>query len=181
RGKLPDSSWEFQVHWSRNGTCGSAQRSPIQFICRLPAWTSRRSRESNAKFRPQCSPMVAVGWYVRDQYQVSPRLTVNYGVRWEYYPMAYSDIGGARVLDLSNMNVLVGGGSSGIPIDDGVGTGKGLFLPRVGIAYRPMEKTVIRLGCGINADSNNWRFLRNAFPAVTISDFTGLGGNAAAP
>ena len=95
--------------------------------------------------------------------------------------MAYSDIGGARVLDLSNMNVLVGGGSSGIPIDDGVGTGKGLFLPRVGIAYRPMEKTVIRLGYGINADSNNWRFLRNAFPAVTISDFTGLGGNAAAP
>src|SRR5436305_7266827 len=113
--------------------------------------------------------------------QVSPRLTVNYGVRWEYYPMAYSDIGGARVLDLSNMNVLVGGGSSGIPIDDGVGTGKGLFLPRVGIAYRPMEKTVIRLGYGINADSNNWRFLRNAFPAVTISDFTGLGGKAAAP
>jgi hypothetical protein len=121
------------------------------------------------------------GWYVRDQYQVTPRLTVNYGVRWEYYPMAYSDIGGARVLDLSNMNVLVGGGQSGIPINDGVDTGHGLLLPRVGFAYRPQEHTVIRVGYGMNADSNNWRFLRNAYPAVTVSDFTGLNGNAASP
>ncbi len=120
-------------------------------------------------------------WYVRDQYQLTQRLTLNYGLRWEYYPMAYSDIGGARVLDLSNMNVLVGGGSSGIPIGDGVQTGHGLFLPRIGIAYRPLDKTVVRLGYGMNADANNWRFLRNAYPAVTISDFTGFGGNAAAP
>jgi len=121
------------------------------------------------------------GWYARDQYQVTSRLTVNYGLRWEYYPMAYSDIGGARVLDTSTMNVLVGGGSSGIPVDDGVDAGHGLFLPRLGIAYRPTEKTVIRAGYGISADSNNWRFLRNAFPAVTISDFTGFGGNSLAP
>jgi hypothetical protein len=119
--------------------------------------------------------------YARDQFQVTPRLTVNYGLRWEYYPMGYSDIGGLRVLDLSTMNVLVGGGNSGIPINDGVNVGHGLFLPRLGIAYRPMEKTVIRAGYGISADSNNWRFLRNAFPAVTISDFTGLNGFPAAP
>jgi Carboxypeptidase regulatory-like domain len=120
-------------------------------------------------------------WYARDQFQVTPRLTINYGLRWEYYPMGYSDIGGLRVLDTSTMNALVGGDNSGIPIDDGVNTGHGLFLPRLGIAYRPMEKTVIRAGYGISADSNNWRFLRNAFPAVTISDFTGLSGFAAAP
>src|SRR5438046_780657 len=44
-----------------------------------------------------------------------------------------------------------------------------------------MEKTVIRLGYGMTADSNHWRFLRNGFPAVTVSDFTGFGGNASAP
>jgi len=43
-----------------------------------------------------------------------------------------------------------------------------------------MAKTVSRAGHGISADSNNWRFLPNAFPAVTISDFTVLGLNAAA-
>ena len=120
-------------------------------------------------------------WYARDQDQVTPNLTINYGLRWEYFPMAHSDIGGARVLDPNLMNVLVGGGSSGIPIDDRVDVGHGLFLPRLGIAYRPTGKTVIRVGYGISADANNWRFLRNAYPAVTISDFTGLAGNSFAP
>lgn len=121
------------------------------------------------------------GWYARDQFQVTPKLTLNYGLRWEYYPMAYSDIGGARVLDPTTMDVSVGGGNSGIPINDGVNTGHGLFLPRVGIAYRPLENTVIRAGFGMSSDSNNWRFLRNAYPAVTVSDFTGLNGSTAAP
>ena len=112
-------------------------------------------------------------WYARDQYQVTPKITVNYGLRWEYYPMAYSNIGGARVLDAATMDVLVGGGNSGIPIDDRVDVGHGLFLPRLGVAYRPTEKWVIRAGYGMSGDANNWRFLRNAFPAVTISDFVG--------
>jgi hypothetical protein len=120
-------------------------------------------------------------WYARDQYQVTPRFTANFGLRWEYYPMAYSDIGGARVLDPTTMNVLVGGGSSGIPVNDGIDVGHGLFLPRLGFAYRPTDKTVIRAGYGISADANNWRFLRNAYPAVTISDFTGISGNPFAP
>jgi len=112
-------------------------------------------------------------WYARDQFQVTPKLTLTYGVRWEYYPFAYSDIGGVRLLDPSTMNVLVGGGDSGIPTDDGVNVHSGMFLPRLGLAYRPTEKTVIRAGYGISADPNNWRFLRNSYPATIISDFTG--------
>jgi hypothetical protein len=119
--------------------------------------------------------------YIRDQFQITSKLTVNYGVRWEYYPMATSNVGGARVLDPTTMDVIWGGGSSGISRRDGVDTGPGLFLPRVGIAYRPFEKTVIRAGYGMNADPNNWRFLRNAFPAVTISDFTSLSALPFAP
>jgi hypothetical protein len=124
-------------------------------------------------------------FYARDQWQVTPKLSLTYGLRWEYYPMAYSDHGGARVLDTSTMNVLIGG-NGGVPVDNGVDVGHGLFLPRVGIAYRPTEKTVLRAGYGINADSNNWRFLRNAYPAATISTFVGTtytqaGGSGFAP
>jgi len=50
-----------------------------------------------------------------------------------------------RYLDPTSMNVLIGG-ASGVPIDDGVDVGSGQFLPRVGIAYRLTEKTVIRAG-----------------------------------
>jgi hypothetical protein len=109
-------------------------------------------------------------WYLRDNFQLNSKLSLNYGVRWEYYPMAYSDHGGARVLNTATMQVLIGGHGS-VPVNDGVNAGGGKFLPRLGFAYRPTEVTVIRGGFGINADSNNWRFLRNAYPADTNSNF----------
>src|SRR5258708_34900414 len=68
------------------------------------------------------------------------------------------------------MNVVIGG-HNGVPLDDGVKIGPGQFLPRLGVAWRPLSKTVVRAGYGMSADPNNWRFFRNAFPAVTISDF----------
>lgn len=109
-------------------------------------------------------------WYLRDNFQLNSKVSLNYGVRWEYYPMAYSDHGGARVLDTSTMNVLIGGHGN-VPVNDGVNAGSGQFLPRFGFTYRPTGETVIRGGYGMNADSNNWRFLRNAYPADTISNF----------
>jgi Carboxypeptidase regulatory-like domain len=121
---------------------------------------------------------IALRWaqwavYARDLWQFTPKLSLNYGLRWEYYPMAYSDHGkGARVLDPATMQVLIGGNGS-VPRNDGVQVGAGSFLPRIGIAYQAHPNTVVRAGFGISADSNNWRFLRNAYPADTISSWTG--------
>jgi hypothetical protein len=109
--------------------------------------------------------------YIRDSFQITPKLTVNFGVRWEYYPFATADHGGARLFDPSTGNVLIGGHGS-VPLDDGVQVGHGQFLPRLGIAYRlgPSGKTVVRAGYGMAADSNNWRFLRNNWPLITNVD-----------
>jgi len=109
--------------------------------------------------------------YARDRWQVTPKLTVTYGLRYEFYPMATSDHTGARVFDPATGNVLIGGLGS-VPENDGVKVGIGQFDPRLGIAYRLTGKTVIRAGYGIGTDPNNFRFLRNAFPAVTISTNT---------
>jgi hypothetical protein len=130
---------------------------------------------------------IALRWnefsiYARDQWQVSPKLSVNFGIRWEFYPMAYSDHDkGARVLDPSTMQVLIGGYGS-VPKNDGMNVGHGEYLPRIGIDYRLTDKTVIRAGLGISSDDNNWRYLRNDYPADTISTFTGAqpGGTATA-
>ncbi len=151
--------------------------SYAQFLLGLPDQVGKAVQNEN----PNSLRWSEWALYVRDQWQITPQLTVTYGVRWELYPMAYSDHGGARVLFPGTMDVLVGGGNSGIPQDDGVSTGHGLFLPRLGVAYRPLKNTVIRAGYGINADPNNWRFLRNAYPAVTISDFFGPNSLAFAP
>ena len=107
--------------------------------------------------------------YARDRWQITPKLTTSYGLRWEFYPFATADHGGARVFDPTTANVFIGGFGS-VPIDDGVKVGHGQFLPRLGIAYRLTPKTVVRAGYGISADNNNWRFLRNAFPIVTNAD-----------
>jgi len=105
-------------------------------------------------------------WYARDRYQISPRLTLTYGLRWEFYPFATADHGGARVFDPTTGNVLIGGNGN-VPIGDNVDVGSGQFLPRLGIAYRLTSKTVVRAGYGMSADNNNWRFLRNDYPIVT--------------
>jgi outer membrane receptor protein involved in Fe transport len=110
--------------------------------------------------------------YIRDSWQVTSKLTMNYGVRWEYYPFATADHGGVKLFNPSTGNVLIGGYGS-TPLDDGVNVGHGQFLPRVGIAYRLGSNTVIRAGYGMSADSNNWRFFRNNFPATTNSDVLG--------
>ena len=107
--------------------------------------------------------------YARDRWQVNPKLTVTYGVRWEYYPFATADHGGVKLFDPNTGNVLIGGFGS-TPLDNGVDVGHGQFLPRLGIAYRLDSKMVIRLGYGMSADSNNWRFFRNNYPATTNSD-----------
>src|SRR5207244_3714066 len=44
--------------------------------------------------------------------------------------------------------------------------------PRVGIAYSPTSTMVIRAGYGISADPNNWRYFRNAYPAVLLDTNT---------
>ena len=109
---------------------------------------------------------------MRDSWQVTPKLTVNYGVRWEYYPFATADHGGVKLFDPKTGNVLIGGNGN-VPLDDGVDVGRGKLLPRFGIAYRLGSATVIRGGYGLSADSNNWRFFRNNYPATTNSDVLG--------
>ena len=88
--------------------------------------------------------------YAGDKWQVTPKLTVDLGVRWEYYPPATpAHAGGFSQYDPTN-NSLVLGGVGGNPSDLGLDKHFKHFAPRVGIAYRRNEKTVIRAGFGIS-------------------------------
>jgi hypothetical protein len=134
------------------------------FLLGLPSATGKAYQI----FNPNALRWSQWAWYLRDQWQLTPKLTLTLGVRWEFYPFGYSgDDKGLRYLDLNTGNVLIGGFGS-IPRDDGVDVGHGLFLPRIGIAYRLTDSTVIRAGFGQSADPNNWRYFRNAYPANVI-------------
>src|SRR6266542_799791 len=110
--------------------------------------------------------------YVRDNWQATPNLTINYGLRWEYYPFPTTDHGGVKLFNPATGNVLIGGNGN-TPIDDGVDVGHGQFAPRFGLAYRWGSKTVIRVEYGMTTDSNNWRFFRNNWPLVSNADLQG--------
>jgi hypothetical protein len=110
------------------------------------------------------------GLYARDQWQVTRNLTVNYGVRWEYYPIFSHDWYGATRYDPVSHNILIGG-EGGTPWDTGATASKKGFAPRLGVAYRLGAKTVIRSGFGITVDPENMRNQRNAFPVVINQDY----------
>ncbi len=149
---------------SLQGTTATWFNSWADYMLGLPSATGK----ARALFNPNALRWTQWSWYVRDQWQATANLTVNVGLRWEYYPFGYSDNDkGLRYLNLSTGNVLIGGYGN-IPKNDGIDTGHGQFLPRVGIAYRVTPSIVIRGGYGQSADPNNWRYFRNAYPAVIL-------------
>lgn len=128
---------------------------------------------------PDAVRMPSWGIYARDQWQVNRKLTLNYGMRYEYYPFATRDHRGGERYDPETNQVLVGGLGS-VPEDTGLDVGKGQIAPRFGLAYRVTEKTVARAGYGISIDPNSFRYLRDAYPAVISSQFTGASSFQAA-
>jgi outer membrane receptor protein involved in Fe transport len=92
--------------------------------------------------------------YVRDRWQISPRVTLSYGVRWEYYPLPTRSDRGLERYDFNTNEVLVCGVGS-IPKDCGLPQSKKLFAPRFGIAWRATDTLVVRTGYGLSYDPFN--------------------------
>jgi hypothetical protein len=88
--------------------------------------------------------------FVGDKWAVTPKLTVDIGLRWEYYPPATpAHTAGFSQYDPTN-NTLVIAGVGGNPLDLSLEKHYKDFAPRLGIAYRLNEKTVVRTGFGIS-------------------------------
>jgi hypothetical protein len=128
---------------------------------------------------PSAVRMPSWGFYARDQWQISRKLTLNYGMRYEYYPFATRDHRGGERYDPVTNKVLIGG-LGDVPKDTGVDVGKGQIAPRFGIAYRATEKTVVRAGYGISIDPNSFRNMRDAYPVTISSQFSGASSVQAA-
>jgi hypothetical protein len=112
---------------------------------------------------PATVRMPSYGLYARDQWQVNRKLSIDYGIRYEFYPAPRRDHWAGERYDPNTDMVYRGGFDVGI----------GQLAPRLGIAYRMNEKTVIRLGGGISIDPNSFRYLRDAYPATISTQFSG--------
>jgi hypothetical protein len=115
------------------------------------------------------------GWYARDRWQVNRNLTVTLGLRYELYPLMTRAGKGIERYDPATNNVYLGGRGS-VPDNAGISVSHKLFAPRVGLAYRLGDKTVIRAGYGINFDPIPFsRPLRGWYPLVVNQANTASG------
>jgi len=168
----PRGSFEFNGYVTSNNATGAGAptwfNSWADFLLGLPNTTGK----ARSLFNPNALRWSTWAWYVQDRFQATPKLTITGGLRYELYPFGDSDNNkGLRYLNLQTGQVFIGGYGS-VPRNDGIDTGVGLFLPRVGIDYSLTPTTVIRGGYGMSADPYTWHVLRNAYPAVLLDTNT---------
>ena len=121
------------------------------------------------------------GIYIRDQFQLTRKLTVSAGVRWEYYPVPQHADRGIELFDFTQNRLLLCG-LGDIAIDCGIKVQKDLFTPRLGVAYRATDSLVFRAGYSRNPQNDNMigGRMRNFPVNVQINDVA-VGGNNFTP
>jgi len=88
--------------------------------------------------------------FAQDKWVVTPKLSADLGVRWEFYPPATPVAKGGFSNYNPTDNTLVVSGTGNNPDDLGIATHYKYFAPRLGLAYRLKQSTVIRVGFGIS-------------------------------
>ncbi len=85
--------------------------------------------------------------YVTDDWRITPKLTMNLGVRYEYNSAIEDKYGQTRNFDFTRLDLYPAVGRRG-PLND---PSKTLFAPRIGFAWRPLggNSFVLRTGYGI--------------------------------
>ncbi len=112
----------------------------------------------------------AHSFYIRDKWQVTPKLTVSFGTRWEYFPIPTRQDRGLERYDPRTNKILIGG-LGNVPKDLGSNVSERLFAPRLGIAYRATPTFVIRSGYGLSIDPYSMaRALRTNHPVIIELD-----------
>ena len=92
-------------------------------------------------------------FYGQDSYRVTPRLTLNYGIRYEYQsPFTEANNFISNFDPASGQILLAGRGSNSRSL---VNARKNDFGPRVGVAYQLNSKTVVRAGFGLYYSPEN--------------------------
>jgi hypothetical protein len=173
----PRGGFRFQGGLTSNTTSGLTDYNALaDFLLGLPNNGTGLAVAKAVQFtNPNSLRWTQWAGYAQDQWNITSKLTVNYGVRYEYYPAPTRDHTGVYRLDptLPQSGNVVIGGVGGNPKNAGFDMGYGSFVPRLGIAYRVNDKTVIRTGAGITTDPDSLRFLRDAYPEDLAPNYFG--------
>ena len=117
------------------------------FLLGFPQQTSLQSGANSYNFRAN-----AFDFYAQDDWRFRSNLSFNLGLRYEYngpYTEAENRIANLDVAPGFTAAAPLLPGQAGFP-DSLVRPDRNNFAPRVGFAWKPQKKTVVRAGYGIN-------------------------------
>lgn len=153
---------EFDFSRASTGLLGEVSGSPIaSFLLEQVDSANFNIRNNTRSIAVQTSWIAHAG----DTWQVAPKLSLNYGLRWETVSPSYEKHDFFSFLDPLGLNPAAGNrpgrlafaGDQAGPASYGARYPENryfkAFAPRFGLAYSPTEKTVVRLGYGIFFDA----------------------------
>lgn len=128
------------------------------FLLGLPAQTSIQGGSATYNFRQNSWDL-----FLQDDWRVTGSLSLNLGLRYEYVS-PFSEANN-RIVNL-DLNPTITAAIPVLPGSSGPFTGefpitvvepdRNNFAPRVGFAWRPMKKTVVRGGYGVNYNTGQY-------------------------
>ncbi|HZI56118.1 MAG TPA: TonB-dependent receptor, partial [Verrucomicrobiae bacterium] len=144
---------------------GAASGLPLaDFLLGFAQETSLQSGAAEYNFRANTFDL-----FVQDNWRVGKNLTFNLGLRYEYVTPFIEQNNQLVNLDVASdfsavAPVLPGqtGPITGRKFPDGlVHSDKNNFAPRVGLAWKPWQKTVVRAGYGVNYNIGQYGLMAN--------------------
>ncbi len=142
------------------------------FLLGLPQQSTIQAAQEKTYLRAN-----VLDWYAQDDWRTLPNLTLNFGVRYEYFsPYVEKD---NRLVNLAHNSdftevlpvcpVAVAGACVAGSPRSLVNPDRNMFSPRLGFAYRPKQKifkeTVVRGGYGINFNTGQYASFANQLSA----------------
>ncbi len=136
-----------------------------------------------------------VAGFAQDDYKVLPKLTLNYGVRYEFDEPWIEQNNKTGNIDISTGQVIYAGHvPTGAPAGSGVCKNRGCYqpnyrqiMPRLGFNYQATDRFVVRGGYGATSfyegNSSNQRLtsITPFIQAVNVTAVTPTPGNAGTP
>jgi hypothetical protein len=119
------------------------------------------------------------GLFIQDSFRATPRLTLNYGMRWDYFGVTGGKSGEFYTVDYAN-------GGNNVPTSQLYDKDLNNFAPRVALAYdvTGQGKTVVRAGWGLFYDAFSQDMFLGHLPWNCVfcpgPAYPGLGPNALA-
>lgn len=111
------------------------------------------------------------GLYLQDVWRLTPRFTLNLGLRWDYFTPVTSPVKGGLANFDPSTGLIKLSSLGNVSNSTDVYTPKSDFAPRVGFAYKVTQSTVIRAGLGRSYFSSGYDatfyHLTSGYPIVT--------------